>query len=70
VGEGLDREIVRVSTLVTDLWRHANEWRTNVAALLPTSFVSDSLNSRSTDDVVDVTKLIALCNSPILSQVR
>ena len=70
VGEGLDREIVRVSTLVTDLWRHANEWRTNVAAIFPTSFVSDSLNSRSTDDVVDVTNLIALCNSPILSQVR
>ena len=68
VGDSSDREIVRVSELVNNLWGHASQWRTNVAQLFPTFFGSDFDHSRI-DDVVTLVDLTALTESPVLSKV-
>lgn len=69
--ENLDIEIVRVGTLVKNLWDQADRWRSNVASLLPKLFGSASLDhERINDDVVNVSELISLTESPILTKVR
>ncbi len=68
--ENFEREILRVSTMVKDLWERANEWRTNGAELLPTVFGSYSLGNERIDEVINVEDLIALAESPILCKVR
>ena len=61
VGDGLDSEVVRVSSIVKAMWNHASQWQWKAAALLPTS--SDS------GPVVSLDELTELAGDQILSKV-
>ncbi|KAL9181852.1 hypothetical protein ACHAXT_012195 [Thalassiosira profunda] len=61
VGDGLDSEVVRVSSIVKAMWNHASQWQRKAAALL--------LTSSDAGPVVSLDELTKLAEDQILSKV-
>ena len=68
-GHCVEREIIRISGMVKDLWDRANLWRTQVISLIPTSLGPGQFVNNRGDDIVKLDTLSALAGDQLLSKV-